>query len=420
MVARALAMVHTAIFDAWAAYDADAVARASAARCAGRPRSARTTTSARRSPTRPTARSWTSTPAPPRWRSSTPSCASSATTPRTRAPTPPRPAASGTRSRRRCSTFVTATGRTSSAATRTPRGTSRQRLHDHQRPEQVAAAASRRRKRGPALHRAPLGRGRPVRPHLGRPVPAERRARHGGRSPLPQAGRGGAGVLREAQRRAEGDRRVLGRRAVLRAPARSLVPLRPVRLPARLPHAGQGREDVLRDDECDPRRERRVLGRQARLRLGPPRHGDPLPPRRRGRQGVGRALPGDAQDQGRGLASLPGSQRRDAALPRVPVGPQHVQRRGGRDPQALHGLGRVRSLRDPTCRDVAGGAGRRAQEGRDPDVEDGQRRRRRGGHLARRYGGIHFVQGDLDGRAMGRKIGAQAWEEAQRFVDGTA
>ncbi len=40
--------------------------------------------------------------------------------------------------------------------------------------------------------------------------------------------------------------------------------------------------------------------------------------------------------------------------------------------------------------------------------------------ISRRYGGIHFVEGDLDGRVMGRKIGAQAWDEAQQFVKGTA
>lgn len=40
--------------------------------------------------------------------------------------------------------------------------------------------------------------------------------------------------------------------------------------------------------------------------------------------------------------------------------------------------------------------------------------------ISRRYGGIQFVAGDLDGRAMGRKIGAQAWSKAQEFVKGTA
>jgi hypothetical protein len=40
--------------------------------------------------------------------------------------------------------------------------------------------------------------------------------------------------------------------------------------------------------------------------------------------------------------------------------------------------------------------------------------------LSRRYGGIHFKEGDLQSRAMGRKIGAQAWAKAQSYFDGTA
>ena len=38
--------------------------------------------------------------------------------------------------------------------------------------------------------------------------------------------------------------------------------------------------------------------------------------------------------------------------------------------------------------------------------------------LSRRYGGIHFVEGDLEGRGMGRKIGAQVWAKAQRYFEG--
>ena len=38
--------------------------------------------------------------------------------------------------------------------------------------------------------------------------------------------------------------------------------------------------------------------------------------------------------------------------------------------------------------------------------------------LSRRYGGIHFEEGDLHGRAMGRAVGAQAWERAQAYVTG--
>lgn len=40
--------------------------------------------------------------------------------------------------------------------------------------------------------------------------------------------------------------------------------------------------------------------------------------------------------------------------------------------------------------------------------------------ISRRYGGIHFKQGDLDGRTMGRQVGAQAWDKAQQHILGTA
>ena len=35
--------------------------------------------------------------------------------------------------------------------------------------------------------------------------------------------------------------------------------------------------------------------------------------------------------------------------------------------------------------------------------------------LSRRYGGIHFIDGDLEGRAIGRKIGGQAWHKAKSY-----
>ncbi len=38
--------------------------------------------------------------------------------------------------------------------------------------------------------------------------------------------------------------------------------------------------------------------------------------------------------------------------------------------------------------------------------------------LSRRYGGIHFEEGDLTGRAMGRQVGALTWERAQRYLTG--
>jgi hypothetical protein len=40
--------------------------------------------------------------------------------------------------------------------------------------------------------------------------------------------------------------------------------------------------------------------------------------------------------------------------------------------------------------------------------------------MSRRYGGIHFRTGDLTGRTLGRVIGALAWAKAKSYFDGTA
>lgn len=40
--------------------------------------------------------------------------------------------------------------------------------------------------------------------------------------------------------------------------------------------------------------------------------------------------------------------------------------------------------------------------------------------ISRRYGGIHFAEADLQSRAMGRRIGAMAWAKARTYVEGTA
>jgi hypothetical protein len=39
--------------------------------------------------------------------------------------------------------------------------------------------------------------------------------------------------------------------------------------------------------------------------------------------------------------------------------------------------------------------------------------------ISRRYGGIHFKEGDLQSRALGRKVGAQAWLKAQAYFAGS-
>lgn len=43
-----------------------------------------------------------------------------------------------------------------------------------------------------------------------------------------------------------------------------------------------------------------------------------------------------------------------------------------------------------------------------------------GGLTLRRYGGIHFEQGDLDGRQVGREVAKMAWAKAESYFDGRA
>ena len=40
--------------------------------------------------------------------------------------------------------------------------------------------------------------------------------------------------------------------------------------------------------------------------------------------------------------------------------------------------------------------------------------------LSRRYGGIHFAQGDIVGRRIGRQVGARVWDKAQAYFTGAA
>jgi hypothetical protein len=40
--------------------------------------------------------------------------------------------------------------------------------------------------------------------------------------------------------------------------------------------------------------------------------------------------------------------------------------------------------------------------------------------LSRRYAGIHFEQGDLVGRSLGRHVGEQVWHKALSYIHGTA
>ncbi|MGH9283292.1 MAG: calcium-binding protein, partial [Acidimicrobiales bacterium] len=40
--------------------------------------------------------------------------------------------------------------------------------------------------------------------------------------------------------------------------------------------------------------------------------------------------------------------------------------------------------------------------------------------ISRQYGGFHFNQGDVDGRAMGRQVAGVVYARAQALFDGTA
>jgi hypothetical protein len=40
--------------------------------------------------------------------------------------------------------------------------------------------------------------------------------------------------------------------------------------------------------------------------------------------------------------------------------------------------------------------------------------------MSRRCGGIHFEQGDLNGRTLGAQVGSQAWAKAQTYFNGSA
>jgi len=39
--------------------------------------------------------------------------------------------------------------------------------------------------------------------------------------------------------------------------------------------------------------------------------------------------------------------------------------------------------------------------------------------MSRRYGGIHFEDGDLQGRTLGRKVGTLAWIKCKAYFDGS-
>ena len=193
--------------------------------------------------------------------------------------------------------------------------------------------------------------------------------------PVRRAGGGPAAAERGADGRAEDDRRILGRRPALRAPAGTLEPLRPIRLAPRPPRSDRAwprsrRQALVRAHERHLRRGHLCLGQQVRVFVRPTdhRHPVPLPGQRGGR--LGGPVPGNEADRRGDLAALPADDFPDAALPGVLLRPQQLQRGGRRDPQSLHRQRYLRSLRDPARRELESRARRGPTTCRDALVGD--------------------------------------------------
>jgi hypothetical protein len=169
-----------------------------------------------------------------------------------------------------------------------------------------------------------------------------------------------------------------GRRAGLGDPAGPLVPARPAGLGKGRPRPGRRRQAVPRPVGGPAGRRHRLLGRQADLRLGAADHRHPLPVRRPGGARLGRPWAGHPADQGRGLAAL----HRHPAVPRVRLGALDLQLGRGRGAGPVHRVGPLRGGGDRRGRQLPGGAGRHAGGRRHPVVADLHRRRRPGRPLA--------------------------------------
>ena len=217
-------------------------------------------------------------------------------------------------------------------------------------------------------------------------------------------------------RPAEDDRRVLGGRTRHRScrPAtgccsRSVVARRDSNTRRRR------REDVLRRHQRDARRQHRRVGLQARLRLRAADHRDPLP-----HGGSGRSARGPGPSRGRRRsrgeqwqAYQPGAQP-TPAFPEFSSGHSAFSAAAAEVLRSFTGSDAFGNSVTVQAGTSAGRAGPRARGRRDAELADVQRapRTRRGCRGGRRH---PLRRGRPQSRAMGRKVGAQAWAKAQSY-----
>ncbi len=136
--------------------------------------------------------------------------------------------------------------------------------------------------------------------------------------------------------------------------------------------------------------------------------------------GLGRPLQGHAAHQGRDLASLPGGDLPDPAVPRVRVRPLHLQRRRGQGPAAVHRQRPVRGQGDGPARQLvrrAGGdaaAARRSSPGR-PSARPGTRPASPAASAA-----STSPTPTTTAAPSAPRSARHAWDKAQGFFNGTA
>ena len=200
-------------------------------------------------------------------------------------------------------------------------------------------------------------------------------------------------------------------------PPGTLGALRAVRVPPRRALARRRRENLLRSRQRAARREHLRVGRQARTSTTSGRSRRSDSSTRANRPGLGgtghRARSRCSARTGVRTSS---ERRSDAALSRVLLRSQRLQRDGRTDPC------RVRRAATPSATRSRFAAGSSAAEPGIVPAADVTfswatfSAAADDAGMSRRYGGIHFRSGDLAARAAGRALGAIVWQKAKSYI----